>query len=175
MFIRKDQPSFEKAASVVDQLIAYRAEHVYVYLRKVELLKLHLPLVCFIKEPVCSYGDLVSSFMFLFLAFFISQVVCKTDLGVIVHFLGPELHLKIGPRQIIVKGDMKGLVARRTRVQDIVAVERTYGRPHLIRHLPAVLAALFRAKTGLFEKSGEIVCYLVEVIYLLLLGVLSGL
>ena len=95
MLIRKDQPAAIQSAAVIHQVVIRRSEHIYINPAEIKLLQLHPSLIRIIKEDILSYRDFLSSGSILFLPFLIPQMICRSDLRGIIHFLCSQLHLDI--------------------------------------------------------------------------------
>ena len=126
MLERKDLPAPVKPAAVVDQVIIIGFEHIYLDLRQVEFLKLNQAVISFIEYPALPFRDDVPLAAVLLLALLVSYVVGRSDLGIIVHILGPKLHLGKTSGLVIVKGYMHRSVAGRARCINIIPVIGTH-------------------------------------------------
>ena len=115
-----------QSASIVDQALAHRREHINVYFCQIQIQKLHASFICFVKINAFTFRDRVSLDTFLFLAFFLFQMVSRSDLGNIIHPLGTQLQFHIASGTVVVKCNMKGLISIVAFVAYIIAIIRLY-------------------------------------------------
>ena len=88
MLKRQDLSAAEQPAAVVDELIIYSLEHIYVNLCKLQLLQFGKALVCFIKIYTLANGYLITLCTPCLLQLLIAEVICLTYLRKVVHILG---------------------------------------------------------------------------------------
>mgnify|MGYP007012583618 CR=1 FL=1 len=85
----QDLPSSEKSAAVVYQLVVICLKHIYIYLGKIQFLQFYKAFVGFIEDPSLTRKDNIPFAAVFLLTFLIPEMVSFSDLGKIVHFLGP--------------------------------------------------------------------------------------
>ena len=103
MLERKDLPSPEQAAAVVDQVIVIGFEHIDLDLRQVKLLEHYQALIGIIEDLALALRDNVPLAAVLLLALLITEVISLAYLRIIVHILCPKLHLGKTPCLVIVE------------------------------------------------------------------------
>ena len=84
MLKRQYLPSSEKPAAVIDKLIAECSEHIDIEGRQVKLLKPYKPFIRFVKMFAFSLWDNIPPCAVELLLLFVSEMICRADLGTIV-------------------------------------------------------------------------------------------
>ena len=72
MLIRKDHPSAEQSAAIIDQAVVYSTKHINIQRSKIQSKKPHTPLISLIKIDTFPLGNRVPSPAFTFLFFLIA-------------------------------------------------------------------------------------------------------
>ncbi len=161
MLIRKDQPAAIQPASIVDEIVVRGTEHIDIDPAQFQFLQLHASLIRIVKEHVFPERDLFASGPRLFLPLLISQMVCRTDLGVIIHLFGPDLNLDVASRSIVKEGDVQGSVTEVIRILDIIPGILPTGLGD--RPAEGVQSRYLRLESPFFQKIRKRSCDLIQI------------
>ena len=126
MFVRKNLPSSVKTAPVIDQTVIHCCKHIHIQFGKLQLLELHTTLISFIKINTLPFRYCISSCPLISLLFFISKMICRSNLRKVIHLFRAKLHLHIAPCTVIIKSNMKRTISVGILSLNIVPVIRAY-------------------------------------------------
>ena len=129
MFKRKDLSASEQATAVVDQGIIPGCKHIHIQFCQIDLSQFLHPGPGLVKDQAFTGRYRISLGTLAVLSFFITKVVGRADLCVVIHLLGAKLKFYITTGDRIIKSDMKGAVAKGVGIGYIIPVK---GR-HIVR------------------------------------------
>lgn len=127
VFERQDLATSKKSTAIIDQLIVDGLEHVHVNFCKINPLQFCQALIRIVKVNALATRNLIVLGTTRFLCFFITEVVCITDFGKVVHILCSKLYFRIATGKIIIHRYVQRLVPGASRSRYRIMVIRLNG------------------------------------------------